>query len=253
MYDNVLMLPGKKRQSLAFGNCVHKALEETYRRYMDKGVFPDFRYFSGAFKKELKFQGVDGAIEARCVEKLGEIRRWFDMTSRSPAMPIELEKKITVTVGDGITFTGKFDKVETEDRSEGSVRILDYKTGKPDDHIRYLEECRDLAGEDCDEYLRQLVAYKLLFERDRTASGRYRVAKGVLVFIEPVSKNMVKLGLKKGDFVNKEVEISDGMVRELEGIIVKAWRDMQALKFDKLPERDGNKCRNCDFDGICWG
>ena len=49
LYDNVLMLPGKKNQNLTFGNCAHKALEHVYTLYMDTKKFPKFLSFSGAF------------------------------------------------------------------------------------------------------------------------------------------------------------------------------------------------------------
>jgi hypothetical protein len=73
---------------------------------------------------------------------------------------------LTITVGDNIIFTGKYDKVEWDDEGSGLVRILDYKTGKPDNHLKAIDECDDVSDPDCDGYLRQLVCYKLLFEND---------------------------------------------------------------------------------------
>jgi radical SAM protein with 4Fe4S-binding SPASM domain len=42
------------------------------------------------------------------------------------------------------------------------------------------------------------------------------------------------------------------MADQMEDIIKKAWADITNLRFAKLPARDDKKCRNCDFDGICW-
>ena len=40
---------------------------------------------------------------------------------------------------------------------------------------------------------------------------------------------------------------------KLEDVIKDTWRKVQSLNFDKLPQREDDKCRNCDFDNICWG
>jgi len=64
-------------------------------------------------------------------------------------MPIGLERKLLITVGDNIIFTGKYDKVEWEDEDKRLVRIIDYKTGKPDEHLKDIDECQDLASSEC--------------------------------------------------------------------------------------------------------
>jgi hypothetical protein len=252
-YDTVLKLPGKKKPGLVFGNCCHKALEETYRKFIAEDKFPNFAFFTAAFKRELEFQGVDRSIEKGCLDKLDALKLWFETNSRNPVRPIGLEKSISITIGNGIHFVGKYDKVEIENEKEKRVQVIDYKTGKPDKHIKtILNFSGDLRGEDCD-YIRQLVAYKMLFERERPGQEQYRVSCGILTFLEPVQEDAPKYNLKKGEFVNEKFQISDQMVSELEEIIKDAWKNIQGLNFEKLPKRDVIKCRNCDFDAICWG
>jgi len=253
MYNDVLKLPGQKKKSLVFGNCVHKALEETYRAYKDTGKFPPFDLFEREFTRELRFQGADNAMERDCLNRMKTLRGWFDNARKNAVIPIDLEKKLMITVGDNIIFTGKYDKVEWDDERTKTVRIVDYKTGKPDDHIKAIDKCGDLASADCEGYLRQLVAYKLLFEKDRKASAGRTASCGALVFIEPVSADMKRLGYKKGDYATKTVTITEAMVKELEEVIKRVWNDIKALRFEKLEARDEDTCRNCDFDSICWG
>lgn len=252
LYNDVLKLPGQKKKSLIFGNCVHKALEETYKCYKETKRFPPFDLFEKAFARELRFQGADRAMEGDCLNRMKTLRKWFTAAARDPVMPIDLEKKLMVTVGDNIIFTGKYDKVEWDDEKKKTVRIVDYKTGKPDDHIKAIDKCDDLGSANCEGYLRQLVAYKLLFEKDKRQARGRKASSGTLVFIEPVSADMKKLGYKKGDYATKTVPISDAMVKSLEEVIQSAWNDIQALRFEKLPERDDTMCRNCDFDPLCW-
>ncbi len=253
LYNDVLKLPGTKKKSLVFGNCVHKALEDTYKKYMDTKKFPPFQFFEDAFRKELRFQGVDRSMERDCLGKMKTLRGWFDMISKKPVMPIDLEKKLLVTIGDNIIFTGKYDKVEWVDEGKALVRIVDYKTGKPDEHLKKIDEESDLASADCDGYLRQLISYKLLFEKDKKESKARKVRCGVLVFIEPLSADLRRKGYKKGDYVTKTVEIRETMVQELEGIVKSTWDDIRKLRFEKLAMRDNKVCGHCDFNIICWG
>ncbi|MCX5686870.1 MAG: ATP-dependent DNA helicase [Candidatus Omnitrophica bacterium] len=252
LYNDALKLPGAKKKSLVFGNCVHKALEEVYKEFMKTEKFPLFLFFKNSFTKELRFQGVDKAINRDCLNKAETLKDWFRMLAKNPVMPIGLERKLVITVGDNIIFTGKYDKVEWADEKKGLVRIVDYKTGKPDDHLKDIEGVPDIQNPDCDGYLRQLVCYKLLFEKDRKESKGRRASHGVLVFAEPVNADIRKLGYKKGQYVTKSVLIGDEIVATLEELIKKVWAQIKALRFEKLPERDVDKCGRCDFNTFCW-
>ena len=75
----------------------------------------------------------------------------------------------------------------------------------------------------------------------------------MLVFIEPLKADLRKYGYKKGDYANFSVEISEGMVDDMDKLIKDTWSDIKKLKFEKLPARDEDKCGKCDFDYICWG
>ena len=253
-YNDVLKIPGSKKRGLVFGNCVHKALEVTYNEYRRNKSFPAFKIFRDAFEMELDFQGVDKTIKAQCLnpDQMKKLKNWFDLASKNPIIPLGLEKKLTITVGDGIIFTGKYDKIEWDDESRNLVRILDYKTGKPDDHLKAIAACGDLASDECDGYLRQLVAYKLLYEKDRKESQGRKASSGSLVFIEPLSADIRKAGYKKGDHATKTVSISDAMVSSLEEVIKDIWKKIKGLKFDRLKKRDNKICGMCDFDSICW-
>jgi ATP-dependent helicase/DNAse subunit B len=252
LYNDLLKLPGPKKRSLVFGNCVHKALEEIYSEFMKTRKFPDFKFFVREFQKELKFQGVDDITRNECLVKCDSLKDWFDKAAKDPIMPVGLERKLVVTIGDNIIFTGKYDKVEFEDEKKGLVRILDYKTGKPDNHLKDMDKVKDLSSPDCDGYLRQLVCYRLLFEKDKKESKGMRAHSGSLVFIEPVTADLRTQGLKKGQHVTKRVEITDSMVSDVEGLIKNVWGRIKALDFEKLPCRDEKVCGMCDFRGICW-
>ncbi len=252
LYNDILKLPGPKKKSLVFGNCVHKALEMSYADLMKSGKFPPFGFFKKEFLKELTFQGVDEGMEKDCLNKLETLSQWYRSASSDPIVPLGLERKLMITLEGSIIFTGKYDKVEWDDKGKDIVRIIDYKTGKPDEHIKAIDQQTDLASKDCDGYLRQLVCYKLLYEKDMRESKGRKVGRGTLVFIEPVSTDMKRQGLKKGDYVTKSVVITSAMVQEIEDLIKNVWSDISRLGFDKLEARDEKICGFCDFDDICW-
>jgi len=253
LYDNVLRLPGRKNQHLTFGNCAHKALEEVYTVYMDKKKFPVFEVFKKAFKEELEYEGVNAAIKNWCLSRLEELKEWYDREGVSPVMPIDLENKLDITLPEGLVFRGAFDKIEQE--GEGAIRVIDYKTGKPDKHVKAIANCCNLSEYECDDYFRQLVAYKLLYERSRKLGDKKNiVVKGVIQFLEKASRTVDKYDLKKGEYRNITIDLTEDMVLELEKVIMDCWRDIQAIKFEKLPERDGKeRCARCEYDAICWG
>ena len=251
LYDNVLMLPGRKKQQLVFGNCAHKALEEVYSIFMDTEKFPSFSVFKNAFIKDLEFQGVSSAIKNACLDKLNGLKTWYTKEAAHPVMPLELENKLEVTLSGGTVFRGTFDKIE-EDGAD-TIKVIDYKTGKPDDHVKRIANSRDLSSFECDDYFRQLVAYKLLYEKYHKGN-KSKVTSGVLQFLEPAKSDVKKYALEKGQYRNEEVELTDEMVKSLEEVIKKCWSDIQSLRFEKLEERDSKeRCRYCDFDPICWG
>jgi len=253
LYDNVLMLPGPKKQSLIFGNAVHGGLEHIYRHYIKTDKFPDLQFFKDRFLEALKFQGPEKAIELRCVEQFSQLKRYYDRISSRPIKPIGLENRTPINI-DGIIFTGKYDKLEMRDEKNRSVRVVDYKTGQVKKHAQGIYNCQDLEDESCDAYFRQLVCYKLLFERDKTRPDKsLSVSHGLLIFVEPAKEEIKKYGIKKDEPTELEVELNEDMVDQMVGIIKNAWQGIQNLHFEKLTERDKKKCSYCDFDNICWG
>lgn len=253
LYNYVLALCGRKDQHLVFGNCAHKALEEVYSCFMKEKKFPCFEYFKNAFMKELEFEGVNNAIRNWCLDRCETLKLWYAREARRAIMPQSLERELSVIISDGLIFKGKFDK--TEELSDGTVRVIDYKTGKPDEHLKAIkyEGYVSLADTACDDYFRQLVAYKLVFDRTKaSAKTGCRVSKGVIQFLEPVSRTIKKYNMEKGMFQDIEVALTDEKTMELECVIKEAWANIKNLKFERLPEKDDEKCARCDYDSICW-
>ncbi len=264
LYDDALMLPSAKRQSLVFGNCVHKALEEIYDIFMKSGRFPSFDSFKESFKRELDHERPQEAVYTACLRQAETLKGWYMNESNSPVKPLGLEKRLSIMLDDDLRFNGKYDKTETAgDCAEGEVRVIDYKTGIPDEHVKNIQKSLSggipVAGGEFEDYLRQMISYKLLFDRDKKESEGRRIVEGKLVFTEPARKTVQKYDLKEGEFVTCPVKLTEEMVAELESTIKDVWSRIKKLEFAKLPEIDPEpgKCgkvpNTCDFYDICWG
>jgi len=248
LYNSVLQIPSTKKRQLVFGSCVHKALEEVYRHFKQTKKFPDFAFFRDSFMKELKFQGVDKSIYTQCEREVEKLIGWYRNESKNPVEPWGLEQRLVINIGT-IVFKGYYDKTEIEDQKKKTIRVLDYKTGKPDKHLRDIKNCKDLSSDECDGYLRQLVAYKLLFDRSVKINKGYKVESGKLIFID---------SLETKDFKTYQTKIADETVKGLEGVIKACWKKINNLEFEKLSEPDDKKCgtrkrQMCDYYDICWG
>ncbi|MFA5316715.1 MAG: ATP-dependent DNA helicase, partial [Dehalococcoidales bacterium] len=264
LYDDVLMLPSGKKQSLVFGNCTHKALEDTYNKFMKTGKFPDFAFFKEAFKRELAHEAPEAAIKTACERQVDTFKAWFKEESRLPVKPLGLEKRLVVQIEDDLKFSGKYDKTEALSGAVGAaIRVVDYKTGEPDKHVKGINNSLakkvPVSSDEFEGYLRQLIAYKLLFDNDKNESQGRKVKEGVLVFLDPVKESVAKHDLEAGGFMKKSVELTDDMVAELESAIKDVRKRIKKLDFAKLPEinekpgKCGKAPNTCDFYDICWG
>jgi DNA helicase II / ATP-dependent DNA helicase PcrA len=264
LYDDALMLPSGKRQSLIFGNCVHKALEEIYDTFIKSGKFPPFDSFRESFTRELDHEGPEKAVRTACLRQVETLKDWYRNESNSPVKPLGLEKRLSVMLDDGLRFNGKYDKTETVGAcADGKVRVIDYKTGMPDEHVKNIQKSISggvpVASGEFEDYLRQMISYKLLFDRDKRESKGRVIVEGKLVFTEPVKKTVLKYGLEEGEFITCPVKLTEDMVAELESVVKDIWRRIKNLEFTKLPEIDpkpgkcGKAPNTCDYYDICWG
>ncbi len=249
LYQHLLKTPKIQKPSLIYGQCVHKALEKSYRRFMKEGVMPDGGYFEDQFLEELEWEGAEQSVKQSCLQKFEFAKAWYQkMLAEGPIKPLELERQLVKKMPEGLVFKGKFDKVEMIGK-DLHVRVVDYKTGNPDDHIKALQNVADIFSEECDDYLRQLIAYKMLYE---SGYRRRPVKEGQLVFLDPVKTSVKKYGMIESTFMNQSVSLTPEMVKDYEKLVLEVWRKIKALEFPRLPEFDEKKCGYCPYQGICW-
>lgn len=161
------------------------------------------------------------------------------------------EESLTVTATEGkaevelASASGKFKLKGTIDRldltQDGTLRILDYKTGKVEAKDLKLDSIEDLNSEDANPKALQLLSYGLMI-KDQPKSGN--VALGIIPLRgsgEPLFLNVEK------ESILQLQEVQDSgipVVKELVGRIADPSRPFEQTE-------DLNVCQTCSYRGIC--
>ena len=214
--DRLLNLPSEPSANLAFGSCVHAALED----YLDKLVLTSDSQMS-----------LDALVE-RARTRIGELdfeeaelehlRQRFDLIARHflhgfPDLLAGLgttwrgEQTISCVV-DGIPLTGRCDLLAFDEATR-TIKVLDYKTGRPPDTHAPTRD-----------YLRQLQFYKLLIENAPEYEG-WTVLGGADIHVEPEAPKWL---CPAPQFV----AVSEGELTHLRRLIQAVWQRIQGCDFD---------------------
>ncbi len=176
-FRTFLGLPEPEPEALTFGSVVHGAIERLVKLEKKPGA-----------------QDLEAALEAALddchVTEEKRRRRMMTEATRAlkrvakeflPTLYDERESERAISYKDSrfpeLTIAGKIDLMEHA--GEGSVRVTDFKTGKPRTakEIEKRDEEGRLSG-----YLRQLAMYSYLLTN--SSKGRYEAEKSRLYFVE---------------------------------------------------------------------
>lgn len=235
--DKLLRVPRSKKPHLAFGTAIHKSLEAFYQKLKNDNSLPTSSFLIDEFEKALTEEiltSQDHALRLNQGRKL--LKAYYDLFKNDFKEPLFLEKYFRVQLED-ITLTGKIDRIEWHDQKARTIKVTDYKTGKPKTKGQIEGATKDSTG----ELKRQLVFYKLLIDLDsRLKNVKFQVAE--LDFVaSPIDKN------KPG---RHSVVIKSDEVDSLRKLIKKVMTDIRSLKFPRTT--DYNICKTCAFQDHCW-
>lgn len=232
--QHLLKLPQVRSSALAFGTAMHAALEYAFRWKLIQHQFPStdqiIEYFQAILAKEPL---TESDYQARL--KLGQrvLTDYLDQFD-GEVNPVVLEHTFgrtgrVIQLDSDITLTGKVDRVDWIDQSSKTVKVIDYKTGRPQPRSKiegsaYLSELSDrekklpepLRG----PLKRQLLFYKLLSQLDSSFPGK--VEFGELDFVEAVLK---------GKTGREVFELPQAEVDQLAELIRQVMAEIRALQF----------------------
>ena len=177
-YENILRAPFQKNDALAFGSAVHNTLEKMFLLMKEnKGTFPPKEEVTRIFASELYRERscfTQVQFDRRMEQGVTVLNDYYDKYINEFWKDVEVERKISRYMLDGVPVTGKIDKMELHE--DGCV-VIDYKSGDPDrSALSYTagpNEKEQLGG----DYWRQMVFFKLLIENE--PDNPKKVTKGI--------------------------------------------------------------------------
>ncbi len=211
--SDLLQVPQSKQSSLVYGNAVHDALKQ-WGFSMQKGQPLTKAQFLLAFESFLQERELLMEAEKQRLLKLGEesLPRYFHehLESLRPYIA-HIEHPVSTHLGD-IPITGKLDRIDRLSPDSSTVRVIDFKTGRPKSESEILKE---------GDYFRQLVFYALLLEHG-------------MPHLEPKEFILEFVGEGEHEPVSRVFQITEAQKRDLAAVIQKVWAKILALDFTPI-------------------
>ncbi|MFH2062070.1 MAG: ATP-dependent DNA helicase, partial [Candidatus Beckwithbacteria bacterium] len=238
--NNLLKVPRAKISYLSFGSAIHKALEMFYRKFIKDEKYPTKEYLLTQFKFALdKEVLVPQDYQARLKQGRKMLSAYFDYYQDDFVKPLFTEKFFgsgwSKAYLEDIPLSGKIDRIDWVSQKEKTVKVIDYKTGKPKSRNDILGKTKYSEG----DYYRQLVFYKLLSELNKNFQPK--VVEAELDFIE-VNPS--------GKFKKETFKISDTDINDLKKTIKKAMKEIRSLNFSKTNKL--SHCDRCEYLPHCY-
>ncbi|UGS23805.1 PD-(D/E)XK nuclease family protein [Flavobacterium channae] len=229
------------------GTIIHNALEELYTPYLNQ--------FLALHHIEAMENQIGDVILKHFKEiyKEGEITKGknllaFEVAKRNVYNFLQLEKKdieegqaIKVLMLEAslscdievpnlpfpIKIAGKVDRIEERN---GSIRIIDYKTGKVDGNSLKISDFQDLTSDIKNEKIIQLLCYALMFDNHELKQNR-EVSAGIVSF-KNMKNGFLPFGLGKGKDSELVIsgEILEDFKKELQKLILEIFNTEVAFK-----------------------
>ncbi len=214
-FKNLVRLPQLPEPYLSYGTAVHEALREFFNRFRKKKIEKTelLRLFDRALEKSpLPLR------EFRDYTRRGRaaLSGYFDAREKSFSRDTLNEYEITgvflpLDAKAKLLLRGTLDKMERN--PDGTITVVDYKTGKPKRRAEILGGTKSSEG----NMKRQLDFYKLLLQGLTAGSSRFNLKSGkrlnlgemttgVIDFVEPDAK---------GGYHREAFEITDADVAAL--------------------------------------
>ena len=205
--QNLLQFPQAKTGPSSYGSAVHHTMEKLSLYLRKENCLPEQKDFIEWFVTFLRKERLAPAEYDFYVGKgYSDLAVFFEQRKDTFKLKdlVEFNFKEQGVMIDGAHLSGKIDRII--DLGFGHCMVLDYKTGKP---LESWTESDPYKKKKIQNYQRQLVYYKLLVENSREFSGKLKVDKGLLDFIEP----------KNGKIISLEKKITDEEVERLSKLI----------------------------------
>ena len=216
-FRNVLRIPETQAVHMQFGTAMHAVLEYVTRQHTTQGKIPSDSDIKKKLEQALNRLPVNTEEYARLLEKgLTALMAYVPQMQKNLPKTTREEFKVRVHLPTGIpelpelVLTGNLDRLDMGDDGY-ALRVVDYKTGKAKSRNVIEGNTKDSDG----GYKRQLTFYALLLSL--YGDERYLTKEGVLSFVEPDAKGVIK---------EEAFTISDAEIEELKQTIITVTKEI---------------------------
>lgn len=236
-FNNLIRIPKVMERHQVYGTAVHNSLKEFFD-WFNKGEEKDTNWLLSVFERHLRASPLSEADFNDSKEKGNKaLIAYYTNRKQDWKRPLLTEfsvagipimvSGISSMQNTVIHLRGIIDKIELLD--DGSVNVVDYKTGKSKSRNDILGMTKSSDG----GIFRQLVFYKLLL--DSYEDGKYKMRSGQIDFIEPDEK-----GNSKSELFEVSPEDVNTLVTTIEGVA----REILTLEFwnKECGEKDCEYC-----------
>lgn len=209
-------LPAKPAAAMQYGAAIHRVLK-TYFDAIRLGRPKTSDELIDLFREDLAAAKIQEAYQHELYERQGvaQLRDFLSFASSIPASDVlHTEESFEIRVGD-VSVVGRFDRIDR--RSDGTVAIIDYKTGKARDQ------------EDADESL-QLSLYAI------AAQKKWGYKVGALVF-HNLEEN-VPVATSRTE---SELQVAEARVKAV----------AEGIANNIFEARTGIHCNFCAYRSLC--
>jgi DNA helicase-2/ATP-dependent DNA helicase PcrA len=227
LLQNLLRFPQAKSLSAVFGTAIHDTLQNAHAYLVSTENHQASEDIISNFELNLNKQHIAKHDFDILLQKGSDVLRVF-LESRYQGFSSSDQTELNFTnqhsiVGDA-HLTGKLD-VANINKSEKTITVTDYKTGKPT--LTWTGKT-DYEKMKLHRYKQQLMFYKLLVENARDFRG-YKVEKGIMQFVEPtISGDIIAID---SDFDQKELE-------QFQQLIGAVWDHITKLDLPDISKYD---------------
>lgn len=236
-YQDLLKVPSAANKFSSFGTAIHAALYDFYLNFKVKSPSDlELNYLLKRFEMHLKDQGLNDidykdSLEFGIETLTNYYAKYAQISVRDTLLEYDFSYKgIDI---DGISITGKVDKIEILSTESNTVNVVDYKTGNPSNKAKELKP----GG----EYFRQIAFYKLLIDKARqSGESKYKMEYGEIDFVQSSSD---------GKYTKKQIKISSEDIDDLIAEIKDTHSKIKAQEFPMTSDK--SSCEKCRFNHIC--
>ena len=233
-YEDFLKIPGTMGEAAAFGTAMHSALQQFVLKMKQapKRQFPSAltltRLFTAEMDRLSAYFSADNYSQRLALGK-DNLRRIYVEQVPHWRKRVIVERRVDRVELDGIPLTGVLDKIEW--LADKTIRVVDYKTGKPDSKkVSPPDEKQPQGG----VYWRQMAFYQILLEHANIYPEK--VGKTAISWLETD---------RSGRFPVHEIEFSPDEISLVKELIKETWAKIKTGQFS--PGCNREDCAWCQM------